>query len=241
MAQRRLQGLQRVLGVNALFATAYGNVGSSIYYALGVTAVFALGLTPLVFVVAGLIFACTAATYAEGTVRYPEAGGSSSFARHAFNELVSFGAAWAQMLVYIVTVATSAFFVPHYLSIFWDPLRTNPWDVVGGIVVIVILVALNISGVQEAAKLSISLAVVDVPPDAIVSSRCMLSRITRNPAAIPSTAPNPETNRPVDVVAPGATLSARRSPHTHDRPRTTAHRVARAPIARRICGSEMRT
>ncbi len=90
--RRRQQGLERVLGTPALFATAYGNVGSSIYYALGVTAVFALGLTPLVFVVAGLIFACTAATYAEGTVRYPEAGGSSSFARHAFNELVSFGA-----------------------------------------------------------------------------------------------------------------------------------------------------
>ena len=148
-----------MLGTPALFATAYGNVGSSIYYALGLTAVFALGLTPLVFVVAGVIFACTAATYAEGTVRYPEAGGSSSFARHAFNELVSFGAAWAQMLVYVVTVATSAFFVPHYLSIFWEPLRTNPWDIVGGAIVIVVLVALNIVGVQEAAKLSITLAV----------------------------------------------------------------------------------
>jgi basic amino acid/polyamine antiporter, APA family len=150
-----------VLGTPALFATAYGNVGSSIYYALGLTAVFALGLTPLVFVVAGVIFAATAATYAEGTVRYPEAGGSSSFARHAFNELVSFGAAWAQMLVYVVTVATSAFFVPHYLSIFWEPLNQNPWDIVGGAVVIVVLVALNIVGVQEAARLSVTLAVID--------------------------------------------------------------------------------
>ncbi len=94
-------------------------------------------------------------------MRYPEAGGSSSFARHAFNELVSFGAAWAQMLVYIVTIATSAFFVPHYLSIFWEPLNTNPWDIVGGAVVIVVLVALNTVGVQEAARLSISLAVID--------------------------------------------------------------------------------
>jgi basic amino acid/polyamine antiporter, APA family len=153
--------LERVLGTPALFATAYGNVGSSIYYALGLTAVFALGLTPLVFVIAGVIFAATAATYAEGTVRYPEAGGSSSFARHAYNELVSFGAAWAQMLVYIVTVATSAFFVPHYLSIFWGPLRENPWDIVGGAIVIVLLVVLNIVGVQEAARLSISLAVID--------------------------------------------------------------------------------
>ena len=153
--------MERVLGTPALFATAYGNVGSSIYYALGLTAVFALGLTPLVFVVAGVVFAATAATYAEGTVRFPEAGGSSSFARHAFNELISFGAAWAQMLVYVVTIATSAFFVPHYLSIFWEPLKTNPWDIVGGAIVIVVLVSLNVVGVTEAAKLSIGLAVID--------------------------------------------------------------------------------
>src|SRR5215475_3819457 len=158
---RRSQGLDRVLGVPALFATAYGNVGSSIYYALGVTAVFALGLTPVVFLVAGFIFACTALTYTEGTVLYPEAGGSSSFARHAFDELISFGAAWAQMLNYIITIAISAFFVPHYLSIFWEPLKDNPWDIVGGVIVIVFLVVLNIIGIKEAAGLNISLAVVD--------------------------------------------------------------------------------
>ena len=150
-----------MLGTPALFATAYGNVGSSIYYALGLTAVFALGLTPLVFVVAGVVFAMTAATYAEGTARYPEAGGSASFARHAFDERVSFVAGWAQLLVYVVTIAVSAFFVPHYLSIFWEPLNTNPWDIVGGAVVIVVLVALNVVGVTEAAKLSIGLAVID--------------------------------------------------------------------------------
>ncbi len=159
--RRQQQGLERVLGTPALFSTAYGNVGSSIYYALGVTAAIALGLTPLVFLISGLIFACTAATYAEGTVRYPEAGGSSSFARHAFNELVSFGAAWAQMLNYIITVAISAFFVPHYLSIFWEPLKTNPWDIIGGAAVILILVAINIVGVKEAAGLNVFLAVVD--------------------------------------------------------------------------------
>src|SRR6266567_456042 len=159
--RRQQQGLERVLGANALFATAYGNVGSSIYYALGLTASIALGLTPLVFIISGIIFAATAATYAEGTVRYPEAGGSSSFARHAFNELVSFGAAWAQMLNYIITIAISAFFVPHYLSIFWGPLRENPWDIVGGVVVVVVLVLLNIVGIREAARLNIFLAVID--------------------------------------------------------------------------------
>jgi APA family basic amino acid/polyamine antiporter len=159
--RRQQQGLERVLGAPALFATVYGNVGSSIYYALGVTAVFALGLTPVVFVIAGLIFVATTMTYAEGTVRYPEAGGSSSFARHAFDELVSFGAAWAQMLNYIITISISAFFVPHYLSIFWEPLRENPWDIIGGAVVIAVLVCLNIVGIREAAGLNIFLAVVD--------------------------------------------------------------------------------
>jgi APA family basic amino acid/polyamine antiporter len=159
--RRQSNTLERVLGAPALFATAYGNVGSSIYYALGLTAGIALGLTPLVFIISGLIFAATAATYAEGTVRYPEAGGSASFARHAFNELVSFGAGWAQMLNYVITVAISVIFVPHYLSIFWAPLRTNPWDIVVGIGLTWLLIAINIVGIQEAARLNIALAVID--------------------------------------------------------------------------------
>ena len=96
--------------------------------------------------IAGLIFIFTAATYAEATVMYPEAGGSSSFARHAFNELVSFFAAWGQMLNYIITVAISAFFVPHYLAVFWEPLGEGPGDVFGGIVLIAALAAAQHQG-----------------------------------------------------------------------------------------------
>jgi APA family basic amino acid/polyamine antiporter len=162
MAQRRLQGLQRVLGVNALFATAYGNVGSSIYYALGLVAALALGLTPVVFVITGIFFFCTAATYAEATAMFPEAGGSSSFARYAFNEFVSFFAAWAQMLNYVITVAISAFFVPHYLGgLFWDPLRSAPGDIIFGVGVIALLSFVNVIGIKESAGLNIVLAVVD--------------------------------------------------------------------------------
>ncbi len=164
MAQRipRDESLSRVHGVGALFSAAYGNVGSSIYYALGVTAAFALGLTPIAFVISGLIFAATAATYAEATVMYPEAGGSSSFARHAFNELVSFVAAWGQMLNYTITVAISAYFVPHYLAVFWGPLGDAPGDIVAGAVLIAALAALNIRGSQESAKLNLILAVADL-------------------------------------------------------------------------------
>jgi len=163
VAERRPKsgGLERVLGTGALFSTAYGNVGSSIYYALGLVAVFALGMTPVVFLIAGLIFAATAATYTEGTTMYPEAGGSSSFARRAFNEFWSFFAAWGQMLNYIITVAISAFFVPHYLGVFWEPLGESPADIVFGIGVVAILAALNVVGVKESAGINIFLALAD--------------------------------------------------------------------------------
>jgi basic amino acid/polyamine antiporter, APA family len=164
MAQRipRDESLSRVHGVGALFSAAYGNVGSSIYYALGVTAAFALGLTPIAFVISGLIFAATAATYAEATVMFPEAGGSSSFARHAFNEFVSFVAAWGQMLNYTITVAISAFFVPHYLAVFWPWLGHSPGDVIGGAALVVGLAALNIRGTEESSKLNLILAIADL-------------------------------------------------------------------------------
>src|SRR6202046_3444561 len=140
MAERKLPGLQRVLGVNALASTAYGNVGSSIYYALGLVASYALGLTPIVFLITGVIFYLTAATYAEATAMYPEAGGSSSFARHAFNQLWSFFAAWAQMLNYTITIAISAFFVPHYLGgLFFPALKHGPGDIIFGIGVVIVL------------------------------------------------------------------------------------------------------
>src|SRR6188472_3610758 len=136
MARRRLEGLERVLGVNALFSTAYGNVGSSIYYALGLVASFALGLTPVVFVITGFFFFCTAATYAEATTMYPEAGGASSFTRRAFNEFWSFFAAW-------------------------EALRHSPGDIIGGVVVITVLGAINVFGAKESTGVNVLLAVVD--------------------------------------------------------------------------------
>jgi APA family basic amino acid/polyamine antiporter len=163
MARLSEHGLRRVLGTSALFSTAYGNVGSSIYYALGLVASYALGLTPIVFVITGVIFYLTAATYAEATAMFPEAGGSSSFARHAFNELWSFFAAWAQMLNYTITIAISAFFVPHYLGgLFWPALQHGPGDVLFGVGVVMALSLINVVGVKEAAGLNIVLAITDL-------------------------------------------------------------------------------
>ena len=171
MARRKRReghSLHKVLGVGALFSTAYGNVGSSIYYALGVVAVAALGLTPVVFVITGCLFIATAWSYSEATAAMPEAGGASSFTRRAFNEFASFGIGWAQMLTYTATIAISALFVPQYLSIFWPVLKEPPYNVIGGALTIVILVALNVVGIKEAASLNVVLALLDLGTQVLI-------------------------------------------------------------------------
>ena len=170
MARLSERGLRKSVGVSGMFATAYGNVGSSIYYALGLVAAHALGLTPLVFLFAGGLFALTAKTYAEGASMFPEAGGSSSFARHAFDDVVSFFAGWALSLDYILTIAISAFFVPHYLSAFpgLGALKHNPDDIFGGLIVVVVLAGLNIRGLGESAKLNFVLAILDLSTQILI-------------------------------------------------------------------------
>ncbi len=166
--RREGQSLHKVLGVGALFSTAYGNVGSSIYYALGVVAAAALGLTPLVFVITGILFIATAWSYSEATAAMPEAGGASSFTRRAFNEFASFGIGWAQMLTYTATIAISALFVPQYLSVFWPILRDPPYSVIGGAITIIVLVVINIIGIKEAASLNVVLALLDLGTQVLI-------------------------------------------------------------------------
>src|SRR5579859_6051010 len=148
---RRGTKLPRTLGAPALFAASYGNVGSSIYYALGVTAAFALGLTPLALIFAGFIFVTTGLNYAEGTAALPHAGGSSSFARRAFNDPVGFLVGWVQLLNYTATVSISAYFAISYLGVFgkyisfFERLRTNDaWHVAATVVLITGLMVLNV-------------------------------------------------------------------------------------------------
>jgi APA family basic amino acid/polyamine antiporter len=155
--------LRRVLGVAALFSAGYGNVGSSIYYALGIVALVALGATPVVLGIAGILFIFTALTYAEGTAMLPEAGGSASFARHGFNDLAGFIAGWALMLSYIVTISISAFTIPPYLGFFWEPFKVSP--VLGTLTsmgIVGFLMIINIIGIKETSFLNISAAVLDI-------------------------------------------------------------------------------
>jgi len=162
---RRATKLPRSLGAPALFAASYGNVGSSIYYALGVTAAFALGLTPLALILAGLIFVSTALNYAEGSAALPHAGGSSSFARRAFNGPIGFLVGWVQLLNYTATVSISAYFAISYLGVFniFHALKTNElWHVGATIALIAFLMVVNVIGIQESSALNLVLAMADL-------------------------------------------------------------------------------
>jgi APA family basic amino acid/polyamine antiporter len=146
-AAARKGKLRRGLGVPWLFAAAYSAVGFSIYFALGVVAERGLGLTPLIFLVAGLLFGLTTLSYVEGSAMFRERGGSSAFARHAFNELVAFIAGWAILLDYLIVIALAAISVPHYLVPIWGGFDDHGTQILVAAAVIAGAAGLNILNV----------------------------------------------------------------------------------------------
>ncbi len=154
---------QRVIGIAGLYAAGYGDVGSSIYYALGLVAIVAMGATPIVLGIAGVFFILNALTYAEGTAMLREAGGSASFARHGFNDLVGFIAGWAFLFSYIITVAISAYTIPSYLSYFWPPFSDSAAiGTFAAMSVMALLMAANILGVKESSAINWTMVVADL-------------------------------------------------------------------------------
>lgn len=138
---RKVRGFERVLDAPALFAIAYGEIGSSIYLALGIVAASALGLTPLVLAATGLVFCLVALSYAEGTAAIPETGGAETFTRRAYNDLVGFVTGWSLFLDYLIVIALSALFLPHYVgaALETDALRDHPWDIVIAVTAIAVI------------------------------------------------------------------------------------------------------
>ncbi len=161
---RKIPGLQRVLDAPALFSVAYGEVASSIYLALGIIALHALGLTPEVLALVGALFLVVALTYAEGTTAIPETGGAATFVRRAFNDLVGFLTGWALFLDYLIVIALSALFMPHYLgaALKIDSFEHNPWDVVVGVCVIFGVAAVRLVRRSAFYRYGIVVAVLDL-------------------------------------------------------------------------------
>ena len=176
--------LRRVLGVPGLFSAGYGDVGSSIYYALGVVALVALGATPIVLAIAGIIYIFNALTYAEGSAMLPEAGGSASFARHGFNDTTGFIAGWALMLSYLVTVAISAYTIPPYLAYFWPVLKEPVAGTAASMGIILFLMLLNVFGIRESSRLNIYFIVVDIATQLTLIALGIVLILAVNPAVL---------------------------------------------------------
>jgi APA family basic amino acid/polyamine antiporter len=160
---------QRPLSYRALFAVVYTTSVSSVYFALGVVAHRANGLTPAVFAAAGIYFGLTAMTFSEGAGMFRERGGSAVFARYAFNELVSFVAGWAIVLDYTILIAVTALTVPAYLSAFWGPIDRGPLEIIVALGVILAVLADNVTGISaRRIRRRIFVTIADLALQAIV-------------------------------------------------------------------------
>ena len=167
---RKLRGFERVLDAPALFAVAYGEIASSLYIALGIVAAYALGLTPLVLLLTGALFFLVSLSYAEGTAAIPETGGAATFVRRAFSDLAGFVTGWALFLDFLIVMALSALFVPHYLAeaVSAPSLREPPWDAVVGCAVILVIAAVRLARRTRVHLGSLAIAVLDLGVQALL-------------------------------------------------------------------------
>ena len=142
----RVRGLERALDARALAAVAFGEIGSSVYFALGIVAFYALGLTPWVLLLVGAVFMVVSLSYAEGTAAMPETGGAAAFVRRAFNDPAGFVTGWVLFLDYLIVIALAALFVPHYLgaAVEWEAVTDGPWDGVVGIGAIALIAVIRL-------------------------------------------------------------------------------------------------
>ena len=161
---RKLRGFERVLDAPALFAVAYGEIASSLYIALGIVAAQALGLTPLVLLLTGALFFVVSLSYAEGTAALPETGGAATFVRRAFNDLAGFITGWALFLDFLIVMALSALFAPHYVgAAFAAPsLRDSPWDALIACALIAAIAGFRLARRTELRKGSLAIALLDL-------------------------------------------------------------------------------
>ena len=161
---RKLPRLQRVLDAPALGSVAYGEVASSLYFALGIVALHALGLTPLVLGVVGLIFLLVTLSYSEGTTTIGETGGAATFVRVAFNDLAGFLTGWALFLDYLIVIALSALFFPHYLglAIGVRSIAHHPGDAYVGCVVIAAIAVVRLAARTRLYSFSVVVPLLDL-------------------------------------------------------------------------------
>jgi basic amino acid/polyamine antiporter, APA family len=167
---RKVRGFERVLDAPALFTVAYDEIGSSIYFALGIVAAQALGLTPIVLLATGLLFLVVSLSYAEGTAAIPETGGAATFTRRAYNDLVGFATGWVLLLDYLIVISLSTLFLPHYLAaaLSAPSLADSPWDVLIAVAAITGIIGVRLVRHTRIHRAALGLALLDLAVQLLV-------------------------------------------------------------------------
>ncbi len=127
-------------------------------------ALHAVGFTPLVLLGVGLLFLLVALSYAEATTALPETGGAATFVRRSMNDLAGFMTGWALFLDYLIVIALSALFMPHYLAaaLHIRALTHHPWDIVVAVAAIVFVAIIRLLRRPSLYTLGILVPVLDV-------------------------------------------------------------------------------
>jgi APA family basic amino acid/polyamine antiporter len=159
---RRFRGLERVLDAPSLAAVAYGEIGASLFFALGIVALYGLGLTPWILLGVGALFFLVSLSYAEGTASLAEHGGAAAFVRRAFNDPAGFATGWLLFLDYLIVIALAALFVPHYASAAfgWEALADGPWDAIVGALAIAGIAVVRLLRRSRLYSVAVGLALV---------------------------------------------------------------------------------
>src|SRR5262249_29120504 len=99
-----------------------------------------------------------------GTAALPETGGAATFVRRAFNDLAGFVTGWVLFLDFLIVMALSATFVPHYIAgaIGTPSLRESPWDAIIGCLIIAAIAGVRLVRPPRLHLGSLAVALLDL-------------------------------------------------------------------------------
>jgi len=110
--------LRRDVSVWGSYMWGYAAVGADIYTALGIITLAALGLAPLAFLAAGLVFALVGLCYAELASAYPLAGGGQYYTMRGLGDFFGLVAGAALVLDYTIDISLFAVVALGYFNYF---------------------------------------------------------------------------------------------------------------------------
>src|SRR5438067_8799232 len=110
--------LRRDVSVWGSYMWGYAAVGADIYTALGIITLAALGLAPLAFLAAGIVFALVGLCYAEMASSYPLAGGGQYFTLRGLGDLSGLIAGAALVLDYTIDISLFTVVALGYFNYF---------------------------------------------------------------------------------------------------------------------------